>query len=733
MKQRIFNFIMALFIGVVPISIYAQSTITLEDIWLKGTFNARGVPGFMPLANGNDYLRRVAAGPKTQALVSYSYKTGNAQDTIFTTNFPALGTATADEFRFDAYTLSDDEGLILFQSETEAIYRHSARARVNIWDRAAKTMRRMGDEKVMYPGFSPDGKWVAYVNGNNLYRYELATGRSEAITNDGKPNNIINGAVDWVYEEEFSMSVGYQWSPDSRYIAFYRFDESAVPEFSMEVYDGGLYPGQERFKYPKAGETNSMVSIWIFDLTTGKKLKVNLPESPDVYYPRIKWTGEKDILSIQKLNRHQNHLELLLVDAKSGNAQKIWEEKSEWYVDISDDLHWLEGGKSFIITSERSGSSQIFHFDKKGKQLAEVSRGSAEVVRVLGVDEKNKWVYYQAFANGAPVSKVVRRSQLSGKKTEEITPGNSGTASVSFNKNFSYGMLTRSAKGTPPVYSIVDGRGTEIRKLETNENLVKKLDAANLGKFNFLKIPGATEELNAWIIYPPDMDFTKKYPVLMYVYGGPGSQTVMDAWGGPNYLWYQMLAQKGYIIVSVDNTGTGGRGAAFKKKTYLELGLKESDDQIAAAKWLGKQAWADASRIGIWGWSYGGFMAALSLGRGEGVFKTAISVAPVTDWRLYDNIYTERYMRTPAENADGYEKTKPANYLDASSGKLLLIHGMADDNVHLQNAVELVKELIEKDAPFDSEFYPNKNHGIGGAKTRFQLFKRMTNFLIENL
>ncbi len=572
---------------------------------------------------------------------------------------------------------------------------------------------------------------MAFVRNNDLYYYDFKSKLEVRITKDGKENAIINGATDWVYEEEFAIWKGFAWSPNSDKIAFYRFDETKVPEYEMAVY-GTLYPKQNKFKYPKAGEANSIVNIYVYDTKAELIAEVQTGNETDIYLPRMQWTQDNNVLCVQRLNRLQNKLEILLADAKSGKAKVILTEDNPFYIDITDNLSFLKDGKSFLMSSERDGYNHIYLFDLKGKMIKQLTKGAFDVDDVFGVDEKNQKLYYSSSEVNA-AERYVYVIGLNGKGKKQLSSGK-GWHSASFNNDFTYYLDVVSTINTPPVYSLMNAQGKLVRTLEDNKALLGKLKEYKISNANFGTIKNELgQDMNHFIILPADFDSTKKYPVLMYVYGGPGSQTVMNRWSGGNYFWYQLFSQKGYIIVSVDGRGTGFKGEQYKKCTYLNLGKFEIADQIFAAKQLAKLSYVDPNRIGIWGWSFGGYMAALGLSKGNDIFKAAISVAPVTNWRYYDNIYTERFMRTPAQNGANYDDNSPINHVEKIKGKYLLIHGTADDNVHFQNTVEMVDAMIKKGVKFDSEFYPNKNHGIGGAKTRLHLYDRMTTFILNNL
>jgi len=534
-----------------------------------------------------------------------------------------------------------------------------------------------------------------------------------------------------VYEEEFSFDQGYQWNSTGTKIAYYKFNEELVPEFSMDVFQG-LYPSQQRFKYPKAGENNAVVEIMIYDLNSDSTIEANIKTDDEFYIPRIKWTQNEEVLSVQRMNRHQNQLDILFVDAKNGSSEIIWTEKDDSYIDINDHLTFLKDDKHFLWTSEKSGYQHIYLYNTKGKQVRKITKGNYDVTDFYGVDEKTNTVYF-ASAERGPIHRDVYSVKLNGKNKTLLTH-NVGSNSATFSTNFNYFINQYSNASTPFQFTLYDESGTKIRTLKDNQSLREKLSNLPLSEkefFNF-RTPEGTK-LNGWMMKPHDFDTDKKYPVFMYVYGGPGSQMVKDSWGGANFLWFQKLTQLGYIVACIDNRGTGARGAEFKKSTYLQLGALETIDQIHANKYLANLPYVDADRIGIFGWSYGGYLSSLCLLKGAEHFKMAIAVAPVTNWRYYDTIYTERYMRTPKENASGYDQNSPIHHVERLKGNYLLIHGSADDNVHYQNTLEMTKALVNANKQFDLFIYPDKNHGIYGGNTRLHLFTKMTNYIQQKL
>lgn len=728
--RNLFLVAISAFLLVIPATSNAQTPITLEDIWSKGTFFPKMISGFINLKDGKTYCKMERDDAGNSLVVKYSYATGEKLGVLI--DGKAIAAANGiQSFAFGSFKLSEDETKALIPVQTESIYRHSSRSIYFLWDQATNKLSKVSENKVRYATLNPQADKVAFVYENNLFVKDLVKGKTKQLTKDGKTNCIINGAVDWVYEEEFSMSRGFDWNADGTKLAYYKFDESNVKQWDMEIY-GKLYPDHDKFKYPKAGEANSTVDVYITDLkNAGKKLEIG--SEKDQYIPRIKWTKDPNKLSIQRLNRHQNHWELLMVDAKTKAVSVSMEEQDEYYVDIHDDIVFLDDKEHFVMKSERSGYWHLYMHKVDGPQVAIITRGDWEVDQLLGVDEKNSKVYYTS-TEVSSMERHVYSVNINGKDKKKLTT-EKGTHSAVFSNDFSSFFHTYNSATNPHVYDICDNTGKTIRVLEDNAEFKKKLATYKLGPIEFGTIKGDGDyNLNSYTIKPANFDPNKKYPLLMFVYGGPGSQQVRDNWLWSNYFWHQMLANEhGYVIAVVDNRGTGGKGAKFKKMTYLQLGKHETEDQIFAAKHFGQLPYIDASRIGIWGWSYGGYMSSLCITKGADVFKTAIAVAPVTNWRFYDNVYTERYMRTPAENADGYDNNSPINHIDKLKGNYLIIHGTADDNVHFQNSAEMVNKMIHQNIPFDSEYYPNKNHGIYGGNTRLHLFNRMTNYILENL
>lgn len=699
-----------------------KKDITLEEIW-NGAFRTEQMNSLNSM-NGDFYsLLNFDRNTKSTTVDKYSYATLEKIATVV--NSKDLGEIKY----FESYDFNNDETKLLLGVDSESIYRHSSLGIFYVYDLASKSLQLIDKEKIQEPTFSPDSKKVAYAKNNNIFIKNLETNEVVQITSDGIKNEIINGICDWVYEEEFSFVRAFEWSKDSKNIAFLRFDETEVPTYSMDIVGNELYPTQQVFKYPKAGEKNSVVTLQLYNVSEGKTTKIDLGNYE--YIPRIKWTNNPEILSVITLNRHQNDLKLFAVNAVNFTSKVILNEVDKAFVDIHDNLTFLTDN-SFIWTSEKDGFNHIYHYSKEGKLINQVTKGNWEVTNFYGANEKNNTVYYESVEDGS-INRTVYSIKLNGTAKKRLTNA-SGTNEAAFSKNLNYFINTFSDANTPPVYSLYNGEGNLLKEILNNNELSKKLTNYNISKKEFFVLNTKNGAFNAWIIKPNSFDSAKKYPVFMTQYSGPGSQSVSNEWSSSNDYWYQHLAEKGYIVVCVDGRGTGFKGADFKKVTYKELGKYEVEDQIESAIELAKRPYVDANEIGIWGWSYGGFMSANCLFKGNDVFKMAIAVAPVTSWRFYDSVYTERYMQTPQENASGYDENSPLNFADLLKGNFLLVHGSGDDNVHVQNSMRLTNALIEANKPFDQAIYPDRTHGIyEGKNTRLHLYEKMTKFIEENL
>ncbi|MFM9440364.1 S9 family peptidase [Flavobacterium psychrophilum] len=715
------TFILFLFAS---LSAIAQQKITLEEIW-GGAFRTKGMTELAALKNTNQYTV-LNSDKNSSAIDLYDFATLNKVSTLINSK------DFSDLQGIDSYTFSSDEKKILIANNTNQIFRHSFLANFYIYDMVNKSLTKIADDKIQEPTFSPDGSKIAFAKENNLYVYELASKKTTQITTDGKKNAIINGVTDWVYEEEFAFVRAFNWNATSDKIAFIRFDESQVPEFSMNIYGKDLYPVTDVFKYPKAGEKNSDVSLHIYDIKTANVKKVDLGNYNDFYIARLNWTNEANTLSAQVLNRHQSTLDLLFIDGNTGAKRIVLNEKDKAYIDVTDNLTFLKDN-SFIWTSEKDGFNHIYLYDKTGKLKNQITKGNWDITNYYGFDEKTGTIYYQSVENGS-INRDVYSIKLNGSGKTRLTSA-TGTNAATFSPNFQYFINSYSSAKNTPKYTLNESKtGNSIKTIVSNEALETKLSSYNLPAKEFFELTTAKgNKLNAWMIKPTGFDANKKYPVFMYQYSGPGSQQVNNDWNGADDYWFMMLAQQGYIVACVDGRGTGFKGADFKKCTQKELGKFEVEDQIDAAKVFGTYTYVDKTRIGIFGWSFGGFMASNCIFQGADIFKTAIAVAPVTSWRYYDSIYTERYMQTPQENASGYDNNSPINHVNKLKGNFLLIHGTADDNVHVQNSMKMIEALIQANKQFDWAIYPDKNHSIYGGKTRLQLYTKMTNFIKEKL
>ncbi len=749
--------------------------ITLEDIWTKRTFSPRGIGGIRSMQDGEHYLSMTRTG-----IAKYSYLTGEKVEDICLFGGPAMQNKAKPLPPFESYEMSADEQKILLSSGFEPLYRHSGVSDYYIYDVKEKTFTKISNNgKQRLTTLSPDGTKVAFVRDNNLYWMDLGTLEEHAITTDGKLNEIINGTTDWVYEEEFAITQGFQWSPDSKKIAYMRFDESKVKEYNMQMW-GALYPEDYRYKYPKAGEDNSKVELWVYDLdnakatrfiSTGETIRSISGETIE-YIPRFQWTNNANMLAVMCMNRLQNDMYIVVIDnVNSDHMYCVYSEESDTYVEVPDTWQFITVGKGkkaqqqMLITSEKDGYRHIYLYDLNGYLVKQVTNGEWEDCDVVGVDIKNQRLYYTSrepvdgmnLVNCA-IEKNLFVIGFDGKKKKCLDHsfgqrldvwGNHwhgdenavaylhGTYNATFSNGCKYYICTFSDAHHPPLYTLHDANGKLIKTLEDNHELGHKIFAeyeAFHKIFGTFKTSNGTE-LNYYTIKPRNFDRNKKYPVLIYVYGGPGNQQVTNSYGYSDYFWYHMLAEKGYVVFCFDGRGTGGRGAAFKKQTYRDLGRMECEDAIEAARWLGQQSWVDKDRIGIWGWSFGGYLSTLSILKGNDVFKAAIAVAPVMNWRYYDNIYTERFLALPQDNAKGYDNNSPLNFADRLQGNYLLIHGTGDDNVHFQNSAEMVERLENAGKQFEFRIYPNKNHSIYDAtgNTRLNLYQLMTDFILRKL
>ncbi len=704
-----------------------------DDFFKNYTFYSPGVQGFQSMNDGKNYSVVEGRGTK---LVEHNYETGETVKTLLD-----LATINNEKIKtFSDYSFNADESKILLLTDREAIYRRSFTANYFVYDIAKQTLTPVSENgKHQLATFSPDGSKIAFVRKNNLFFTDLSTGIETQVTNDGKFNYVINGAPDWVYEEEFSFSKAYEWSPDGKVLAWIRFDESLVPQFSMTLFQGQapaldqykLYPGVETFKYPKAGDANSVVSVHTYNIETGDKQTMDIGTETDIYIPRIRFTRDPNKLAIFRLNRLQNNFEILLAVPATGKTQVLLTETNKYYFDENyfDDIQFLDDKTHFTMRSERDGYAHIYLFDMLGNITSQVTKGNFDVTSLDGCDVKNKLFYYTS-AEPTPYQREVYciKWDGSGKKKLSI---NTGANSAKFSEGFKYYTITSSNVKTPSSTVLYNAKGKTVRVLDDGKALTDKLKEYNFGYrefFNFKTTDNVS--LNGWMLKPANFDPAKKYPVFMTQYSGPNSQSALDEW---DLSWENYLAQLGYIVVCVDGRGTGGRGETFRKMTYMQLGKYETIDQIETARYMGSLPFVDATRIGIWGWSFGGYISSSCMVKGNGIFKAGIAVAPVTNWRYYDNIYTERFMRTPQENPDGYDQNSPLNFAADLKGNFLICHGTADDNVHVQNTMEFTERLVQANKQFEEQLYTNRNHGIRGGNTTYHLYTRMINFILEKL
>ena len=709
-----------------------RNQLSLDDIFTSGKYAGKAITGVHWLNDGArySYYERDTAAKVTNIFI-YDVNSKSSRRVLTTAE---LKMAQDDPpFRFTTYQWSPDEKHILFISappEREYLSRLTPAGNIFVYDLGNKSFRRLTNvsDPQYNVKFSPDGKSIGFVRNNNIFVVDVASGAERQLTTDGA-EHIINGKFDWVYEEEFEISDGWQWSPDGKHIAFWRLDENRVPEYTLTEWDS-LHLTLIPMRYPKAGEPNSIVKIGVIDLQSSMTKWMDLGSNDDIYIPRMQWTLDPAILSIQRMNRAQNVLELLYADIVTGTTHTVLTESEEKWVDISNDLTFLKDG-NFIWPSERDGYRHLYLYKNDGTVVNQITKGEWEVDSFCGVDEKTGTVYFSS-TEVSPLERHIYRIQLDGRKKKRITEM-AGTHTANFSPTYKYFLDTYSNISTPPRISLMNNEGSVLSVVE--ENNIQTLKNVQIGKTAFLSITTADGvSLNASIMKPANFDSTKKYPVLVYTYGGPGSQVVRNAWERTSdVLWYTYLGEHGYLIFMVDNRGTGARGKAFKTAGYRNLGKWEVNDQVEGARYLSSLPYVDRERIGIWGWSYGGYLTSMVILNGADYFKAAVAVAPVTSWRYYDNIYTERYMGTPQNNPSGYVESSPITHASKLKGKFLLIHGTSDDNVHFQNTANFVSALEKANKQFSLRFYPDKNHGIYGGVTRLNLYTLMTNFILTNL
>ncbi len=713
----------------------AGGELKLKDI-CNGVYSARRIYGVHPMNDGESYSQ--LSGDRKQIVV-HSFRTGTQTGVIF----DVAETRGTKLESIDGYILSPDESNILIQTQTRPIYRHSFTAVYYLYNVRNKTLVPLSENgPQQVPLFSRDGNLVAFVRDNNLFLVKLLFNNSESqITKDGKFNAIINGIPDWVNEEEFSNNRSFDFNADGTMLAWIRYDESKVPTFSFPWYRGShpakeaytVYPGEYEYKYPMAGETNSTVTVHTFDIKSRVTRQMKLPLEADGYIPRIKFTSDAEKLAIFTQNRHQDRLDIYMANPRSTECKMIVRDNVDKYITEQVYQHLNFYKNHFVLMSERDGYNHLYLYNLNGTLVKQVTKGNFVVTDFYGYDEKTGDFYY-ASNQDSPMQTAVYRTDAKGKTTK--LSAQTGQNSAIFSKNLKYYMNVYSNINTPPVTSLCDNKGKVLKVLIDNQALKAKLSALNLGSREFFTFKtGEGIELNGYMVKPADFDASRKYPVILFQYSGPGSQQVVDSWNAGNMggtLYEQYMAQQGFIMVCVDGRGTGGRGAAFERCTYLNLGDLESKDQVETALYLGSLSYVDKTRIGIWGWSFGGFNTLMSMSEGRPVFAAGVAVAPPTSWRYYDSVYTERFMRTPKENPEGYGRN-PITRANQLHGKLLLCHGLADDNVHFRNTAEYTEALVQADKPFFMLTYTNRNHSIYGGNTRNHLFTAISDFFISNL
>ncbi len=730
------------------------SVLTAERIFRSREFTAQGLPFVQWMKDGRSYLQLKPDVGGT-ALVRVDAATG-AETVLVAAGVLKDSTGTALDVE-DVILSADETRALIFHSSVR-VWRTNTRGVYHIVDFATRTVTPLvtttakptvapptgpgflatglasgaADPTLqMFARFSPDGTKVAYGRANDLWVKDLRTGTETRLTTDGS-DDIINGTTDWVYEEELGLRDAYRWSPDSKRLAFWRFDQSAVPAFPV-VDELGTYPRVSTLRYPKAGEANSRVSIHVIGADGANRRALEVGPDTGQYITRLEWL-ETDSIALQQVPRRQVEMQLLLVSATTGTGRTIVTERDSAYVNVEGEpVVWLADRQRFLLRSDRTGWQQYFLYRRNGQLIGRVTKDSMDVLDLLAVDEKARAAYVQVAAPTATQQQLMRVS-LDGRRAERVTQGD-GAHAMLISPTAAFLFDSHSRLGVPPVVSLYAlPRMTRVRELTDNAAVRTRLVGLGLQPAQLFQVPMPDGTmLDAYRILPPAFDSTRKYPVLMHAYGGPAAPQVIDQWGGARYLWHASLAQQGFVVVVIDNRGAAFRGRDFRKTTQLRLGIHETDDQLDAARWLGRQTWVDASRIGFWGWSFGGYLAAMVAGKGGDLFKAVISVAPVTDWRLYDTIYTERFMSTPQDNPTGYAQTASQQFVGGIRSRFLLIHGTGDDNVHPQNSVQLIDRMVKANVPMQQLFYPNRTHSISGGNTTVHLHDAMTRFLRENL
>ena len=705
----------------------SQENITIEELWKNYSFSQRNF-GKIKVLKNSDSFTRLESNKELQQIVKYSFTNGKKELVIFDSQKFKL------KSRIKSYKFSNQENYLIIETDREGIYRYSYKSKCLLYDIQNDKIYDVFDEKIQNLSFSPDEKFVSFTFENNIYINEIQNiikgkiNSFKKITSDGKNNSIINGSSDWVYEEEFGLVQAYHWSPDGKKIAYLKFDEENVNTFSMDIFKGQMYPSSKTFKYPKAGEDNSVVNLYIYDLEENKT-KFIYTEKDYEYIPRFFWTFTSNKLVFYGLNRLQNNLDFIVLNYENLQTEILFSENDSCYIEIKNELEFFNQNH-FIWISEKDGYYHAYLKNLEGFE-SQLTKGNWEIKEIYGFDSDLMKLYYSSNEEGTETQSLFSLDIEYDFKEKISTKLGFNDAIFSHSlKNY---INYYSNANQPNQISLNKADGSEIMIFENNQILIDKLNKYKLNKKEFFKIQTDNTELDAWIIKPTKFDENKKYPLMMFVYGGPGSKEVLDKWEGNDFLWHQYLSQNGIIIVSVDNRGTGGKGASFRKVTYKNLGKYETIDIVDAANFLSKFNYVDEKRIGIQGWSYGGYLSSLAITKGGSIFDLSVAIAPVTNWRFYDNIYTERYMSKPDLNSDGYDQNSPINFVSNLRGKYLLVHGTADDNVHVQNTYEMVSALVNENKEFELFIYPDKNHGIYGGNTRFHLYNKITNFILDNL
>ena len=716
-------------IWIILVFLIASFSISAQQYGLQeivdGVYSSKGVKPMVSSADGVHYYQM---NDRSNAVLKFEYETGNVVDTLFSTE--KARQCTFDSF--EGFLVSPDEFRVIVYRDREQIYRRSFKANYYYHDVRRNLVRKLTENasKQMIPTFSPDGKMLAYVIDNDIWLTKFDFDTELQVTKDGEFNKIINGATDWVYEEEFATTSLMEFSPDNELLAFVKTDESQVREFSFQTFETELYPGSYTYKYPKAGEKNSKVGCYVYNVNAQTTRNMEVPLDDDGYIPRITFTKDASQLAVMTLNRNQNRFDMYFTNPRSTVSKLILRDESKYFIDseLFKYIHFLPN--QFTYISEKDGFSHIYLYGNTGALQKQLTNGAFDVTSLLAVDSESGVVFYQA-ADESPLQRNIYKTTIDRGVTTKLS-ANSGHNSATFSNNGKYFINNWSSAVTPNVITMHNSNGKLLRTLQGNESVAEKVARANFPAKEFITVPAAdgTTQLNGWMIKPSSFNPAKKYPIVMVQYSGPNSQQVLDRFGVD---WYYALAEEGYIIASVDGRGTGARGEMFRKQTYLNLGVIESDDQIAAASYFATLPYIDGNRIGIWGWSYGGYNVLMSMSRGNGVFKAGVAIAPVTDWRFYDTVYTERFMRTPQQNKTGYDNGSAITIADKLEGNLLLIHGTTDDNVHLQNSIEYTRALIQANKHFDMFIFPDKNHFISGGNSRLYLYNKVIDYYKSNL